>query len=133
MATFGALERGISLLFPYAGLGAIINYCNSSESNSLGGSVEVTPLLRNGLYAHLAYFIGIPIFMECFPDAPGVDYLVGALPANSNAVLQLTCLAGENFFVASAALIGVLSQTSVPRYAMLPIPRWTMSVNNRIS
>ena len=70
------LQIGMLALLPYACIGAIIQYCHKNKDCSLGDQLEVTPLQRKALLVHLAYFIGVPIMIEVFPDLHIIDALV---------------------------------------------------------
>lgn len=106
---------------PYLLFGAFIQFCRKSKDIDFSDELEITPLQRKALMVHLAYFITVPILIEVFPDAPGIDILVGPMPSPSNILHMLQCLAAENFFVTSTALGFILSQDSVPRWGLMPV------------
>lgn len=87
------------------------------------------------MLVHFGYFVVCPILIEAFPDAPGVAELIGSAPTEpSNVVYMMTCLAAENFFVTSTSLGMMLTQKSVPRWAMMtPIAQLAWNLKNHIS
>jgi len=120
------------LCVPYAGTYGIYHWCR--RHRNLNDEVEVTPLLRRGLAVHFLYFVGVPVLMEAFQDAPGIDFLVGPAPAPSNVLFMLSCLAAENFFVTSTALAMILLQETVPRWTLLtPIAQLAWNLKNHVA
>lgn len=119
---------------PYIGVGALIRYCQKNKDCSLNDMLEISPLQRKALMVHFAYFLFCPILIEAFPDAPGLDILVGPTPAPSNTLLMLSCLAAENFFVTSTSLGMILAQDAVPRWSLMtPIAQLAWNLKNHVS
>lgn len=118
---------------PYVGMGALIQYCRKKKI--LDEPMEITPLMRKALLVHFWYFIAIPINIEVFPDVPGFDFLVGTLPpATTNGFHMIQCLAAENFFVAASSLGFLLTQSSVPRWALMtPFAQLAWNLKNHLS
>ncbi|KAL3924529.1 MAG: hypothetical protein SGILL_000993 [Bacillariaceae sp.] len=116
------LALGLAIA-PYLAMGSLIQYCRTRKSAwSLNDQLEITSLHRKALQVHFWYFLLVPILIEVFPDAPGLDVLVGPPPNPDNNMLHMiTCLAAENFFVTSTALGMILMQESVPRWALLTL------------
>ena len=130
----GRLQTFILLMFPYAGIAGLIQYCKKNKEYSMNDQLVITPLQRKALLVHFWYFIGIPIQMEIFQDLPGIEYLVGQPPPPSNAHFMLTCLAAENFFVTSTALGMILLQSSAPRWALMaPFAQLAWNLKNHIA
>mmetsp|Transcript_36838 Transcript_36838/g.89255 ORF Transcript_36838/g.89255 Transcript_36838/m.89255 type:complete len:208 (-) Transcript_36838:1047-1670(-) len=135
---------------PYAGMGALIYYCRRRRSknegrsgisvddlNDLNDDIEITPLMRKALLVHFSYFLFCPILIEAFPDAPGLDILIGPSPPSPNNIMHMiTCLAAENFFVTSTALGMILLQedSKVPRWALMtPFAQLAWNLKNHVS
>mmetsp|Transcript_36839 Transcript_36839/g.89261 ORF Transcript_36839/g.89261 Transcript_36839/m.89261 type:complete len:197 (-) Transcript_36839:1046-1636(-) len=128
---------------PYAGMGALIYYCRrrknrgSGTSLDLNDNIQITPLVRKALMVHFSYFLFCPILIEAFPDAPGLDILIGPSPPSPNNIMHMiTCLAAENFFVTSTALGMILLQedSKVPRWALMtPFAQLAWNLKNHIS
>lgn len=131
------LQIGMLALLPYACIGAIIQYCHKNKDCSLGDQLEVTPLQRKSLLVHLAYFIGVPIMIEVFPDLSIIDALVGPTDTSfptTNVQFMLSCLAAENFFVTSTALGMIVMQDSVPRWSLMaPFAQLAWNLKNHLS
>lgn len=119
------------LSYPYLGIYQLYRWC---RTRNLNDKLPVTPLLRKALMVHLIYFIGVPVLMEAFQDAPGLDILVGPAPEPSNVHFMLSCLAAENFFVTSTALAMILTQDTVPRWAMFtPLAQIAWNLKNHVA
>jgi len=131
---FSRLATLALISVPYVGIGGLIRYCQKSEGISLEDELEITPLQRKALLVHFGYFVVCPILIEAFPDAPGVNELIGTTPSNTNVLYMMICLAAENFFVTSASLGMLLTQKSVPRWAMMtPIAQLAWNLKNHVA
>jgi hypothetical protein len=119
--TFHRLATLALAVAPYVGIGALIRYCQKNKDFSLNDELEISPLQRKALLVHFGYFLFVPILIEVFPDAPGLDILVGPAQTPSNVLHMVSCLAAENFFVTSAALGMILTQDSVPRWSLMTL------------
>lgn len=124
------------LVIPYVALASIIRYCQKNNQRfGLNDELEITPLQRKALTVHFLYFVGVPIAIEAFPDAPGLDVLVGPEPSPSNVLFMVSCLAAENFFVTSTSLAMILlREDSVPRWALMtPFAQLLWNLKNHVS
>jgi hypothetical protein len=121
-----------TLLIPYGFVGGLLLHCTTTDAFSLDSEVEVTKALRYALYVHGAYFFSLTPTFELFIDMWPMS-TTGVVPSKpDNLYWQMTCLAGELFFVSSVIFFMLGAQTAVPRWTLI-IPLAQTSYNLRNS
>ncbi|CAJ1967430.1 unnamed protein product [Cylindrotheca closterium] len=132
---FSRLATLALISVPYVGIGALIRYYKKTDGISLDDEMEITPLQRKAMWVHLGYFAMVPIMIEAFQDLPGLDVVIGSRSTEpSNISYMMICLASENFFVSCTCLGMLLTQTKVPRWAMMtPISQLAWNLKNHVA